>query len=177
MVLIDHLMEEEEAAQIAAQVSDGYLSCVDVGGAHFELLNVTLKWNAFCGGVVEGDVVLSGGRFTGLPLIGALRWFDRMRYYHQFGAPYSPHREDIHIDHVEAAACMALWEQGNEEPDRPLEALLERVNDILGEAALGAIDEQRLREAMDRLKTLGCLTPRAGWYGLREEMGYQVPEE
>lgn len=172
---------KEEVTQIAAQISNIYLSCVDIGGAHFELLNVTLKWDALCGGVVEGDISLPDNRFAGLPLIGALRWFDGMRYYHQFDAPYSPHREDADVDHVEAATCMALWNQGNEgqpySPADPLGALLERVNDILGKAAFASIERQRLREAMDRLKLLSCLTARAGWYVLREEMKYQVPEE
>lgn len=158
-----------------------YLSCVDIGGPHLELLNVTLKWDALCGGVVEGDISLAADLFAGSPLIGALRWFDRMRYYHQFGAPHSPHREDADVDHVEAATCMALWKQRTEErrysPGDPLGALLEGVNDVLSKAAFATIERQRLREAMDRLKLLGCLTARAGWYVLREEMKYQVPEE
>lgn len=178
---LDAPMWENEATRIAADVSDRYFSCVNVGDRHFELLNVTLRWQAFCGGVVEGDVRLSDGRFAGQPLVGALRWFDRMRYYHQFGAPYAPDREAVQVDHVEAATCMALWkrEVGGMPywPEDPLGVLLDPVNEILREAAFGTIDKGRLREAVDRLKTVQCLTTRAGWYGLREEMRYQVPEE
>ncbi len=36
---------------------------------------------------------------------------------------------------------------------------------------------ERLRETVDRLKTLRCLSPRDGWYRLREEKKNQVPEE
>ena len=63
------------------------------------------------------------------------------------------------IDHVEAATCRALWKQEAEaqpySPDDTLEALLTRVNEILKATAFGAIDKQRLQEAMDRL--LSCL--------------------
>ncbi len=76
---------------------------------------------------------------------------------------------------------MALGKQESEAeaypPQDTPEALLEQVNEILGEAAFGAIDRQRLQEAMDRLKILCCLTSRAGRSRLREEMRYQVPEE
>ena len=171
---------DEEANRIAAQVGT-YLTVNDIGGLHFELLNVTLKWNVLCGDVVKGDIVLSDGRFAGLPLIGALRWFDGMRYYFQFNARYAPDREALDLDHVEAATCMAFWKQEAEaqpySPDDTLEALLKRVNEILRETAFEGIDKQRLQEAMERFKVLGCLTSRAGWYRLREEMKYQVPEE
>lgn len=181
VLTVDYLVPDEEATRIAVHLSDRYLSCVDVGGLHFELLNVTLKWYALCGDVVEGDLALLEGRFAGLLLVGVLRWFDGMRYYHQFSAPYSPNREDLDIDHSEAATCMALWKQEAEaqpySPDDTPEALLKRVNEILSETAFGAIDKQRFQEAMERLTVLGCLTPRAGWYRLREEMNYQVPEE
>ena len=181
VLTLDHQMRQQEATEVAAEVSERYLSCVNVGGRDFELLNVTLRWQAFCGGVVEGDIALADGRFAGLPLVGALRWFDRMRYYHQFGAPYSPNREDLDVDHVEAATCMALWKHDAEAmpywPEDALAVLLEPVNEILRETTFGPIDKGRLREAVDRLKAAHCLTPRAGWYGLREEMRYQVPEE
>ena len=174
-------MWENEAARIAANVSDRYFSCVNVGDQHFELLNVTLRWQAFCGGVVQGEVRPPGGRFAGLPLVGALRWFDGMRYYHQFGATYAPDREAIKVDHVEAAACMALWKREAGEmpywPDDPLAELLDPVNDVLREAAFDRVDKERLRKAVERLKMMQCLATRAGWYGLREEMRYQVPEE
>ena len=171
---------DEEVRQIAAQAG-AYLDVDDVGGPHFELLNITLEWNALCRALVEGEVALSG-RFAGLPLVGVLRWFDSMRYYYQFNANWQyPHRDDLAIDPVEAATCMALWQQEAEaqpySPGETVEALLERVNDILGETAFDSIDKPRLQDALDRLKTLRCLTARAGWYRLREEMKFQIPEE
>ena len=175
----DYRASDEEAGSIAAQVGT-YLDVDDVGGPHFELLNVALRWNALCGAVAEGQMVLTG-RFAGLPLIGVLRWFDSMRYYYQFNAHHAPRREALDIDHVEAATCMALWAQEAEaqpySPDDTVEALLERVNAILKETAFDAIDKERLQDAMDRLKTLSCLVSRKGWYWLREEMKYQMPEE
>ncbi len=76
---------------------------------------------------------------------------------------------------------MALGKQESEarprSPENASEALLEQVNEILGEAAFGAPDRQRFQEAMDRLKIVSCLTSRAGRSRLREEMRYQVPEE
>ncbi len=173
-------VRDEEAGAIAARVGT-YLDVEDVGGAHFELLNVTLNWKALCGAVVEGEMVLAG-HFAGLPLVGALRWFDSMRYYYQFNANWQyPHREALAIDHVEAATCMALWKQEAEappySPDDTLEGLLERANDSLREAAFETIDKGRLQAVMDRLKMLRCLTSRAGWYRLRDVMKYQIPEE
>ncbi len=172
---------DDEATRIAAQVAT-YLSVDDVGGPHFELLNVTLHWHALCRDVVQGEIGVAEG-FAGLPLLGVLRWIDGMRFYFQFNAKfeaYSP-REDLAIDHVEVATCMALWRQEAEaqphSPDDTMEALLKRVNDVLRETSFDSIDEERLREAMDRLKTIKCLTPRAGGHRLREEMKYQMPEE
>ena len=76
---------------------------------------------------------------------------------------------------------MALWKQEAEaqpySPDDTLEGLLKQVNEILKEASFSVIDKQRLQEAMDRLKTLRCLTSRAGWFRLKAAMNYQVPEE
>ena len=178
---IGYQVAGEEASQIAAQVG-AYLSVEDVGGAHFELLNVTLRWHALCGEVVQGEMV-PADRFAGLPLIGVLRWFDGMRFYFQFNAKFEDYkpREDLHLDHVEAAACMALWTQEAEaqpySPDDTLEALLARVNQILRETAFDAIGKQRLRDAMDRLLMIRCLTSREGWHRLKAEMKYQMPEE
>ena len=62
-------------------------------------------------------------------------------------------------------------------PEDPLAVLLDPANEILREAGFGPAGAEQLRKAVDRLKTLHCLTTRAGWYGLREEMRYQVPEE
>lgn len=76
---------------------------------------------------------------------------------------------------------MALWAQEAEthpySPDDTLGALLKRVNDILSETPFGPINKDRLHEAVDRLKMIKCLTSRAGWYRLKEEMKYQMPEE
>lgn len=183
VLTLDDQINQEEATQIAAHISDRYLSCVNVGDRHFELLNVTLRWQAFCGDVVTGEIARLDGRFAGLPLIGALRWFDHMRFYHQFGASPSPDREDLDVGPLEAAVCMALWKHDHDAEagaywrEDPLAVLLGPVNDIFREAAFDPIDEQQLRGAVDRLRTLQCLTPNAGWYELREEMRYQVPEE
>ena len=170
---------DDEATRIAQHVRT-YLTVDDIGGAHFELLNVTLRWHALCGAVAKGELAVPD-RWAGVPLIGVLRWVDGMRYYHQAKAPVAPHREDLAIDHAEAAACMALWRQEAEaesySPDDTPAALLKRVNAILQTTPYDPIDTDCLREAMDRLKTIHCLTPRAGWLRLREEMKYQVPEE
>lgn len=178
-------MSPDEAGRIAGEVTDGFFTSVDVGGPHFELLNVTLRWKALCGEVAEGR--LASGT-AGLSLIvGALRWFDSMRYYHQFGGTSSfdqrYHRERIDFDHVDAATCLALWRREAAAPRPPGEAsldprdvLLPDVTDVLGRGR-EAVDRQRLREAVDRLETVECVQPRDGWYGLRVEMAYQVPEE
>ena len=88
---------------------------------------------------------------------------------------------DLHLDHVEAATCMAFWQQEAETepytPDDTVEALLIRVNTILQATSFGPVDKDRLREAMERLKTIQCLTTRGGWHRLKEEMKYQIPEE
>ena len=104
-------------------------------------------------------------------------------YYFQFDAKFETYapREDLDLDHVEAATCMALWKQEAEaqpfSPDDTPEALLKRVNNILRETPFNAIDKDRLQEALDRLKMVKSLTSRAGWYRLKEEMSYQMPEE
>lgn len=175
---------DEEAARIATTVTDAYLTVEDVSGSvHFYLLNVALRWQALCGAVAEGKIAFSDSHFAGLLLVGVLRWFDSMRYYHQFNAPRAsrPAREALFLDHIEAAACMALWHQAAEaqphSPDDTSEALLGRANAVLREAGLDSIDKPRLQEAMERLQTLGCLTPRDGFLRLRDEVKYQVPEE
>jgi hypothetical protein len=130
---------------------------------------------------VENDFTLPGHRFRGMLLLGGLRWIDGMRSWRTSGAPSAAAREPLDVDHVEAAACMA-WVilEADPAPDpqsHPLELLLELVNGILGEADFDTVDRERLRAAVDRLRTLGCLTPQAGWYGLREAIEFQVPEE
>lgn len=177
----EYQMTEAEATSKAAHLAKKYLSCVNIGDAHFALLNVTLKWKALCRDVVEGPLALSGDRFAGAPLIGALQWFDAMRFFHQFGAAYTPNRADVEIHLVEAATCMAFWkveaEGGLGWPADPLEMFLPHVNGVLRAARCAPIEKPRLQEAVDRLKSVNCLSTRGGWYALSEEMKYQVPEE
>lgn len=174
----DYQISNDEANHIATHAAQKYVSIVDVAGSEYEefhLWNVTFRWHALCGGVVESEMALSGDRFAGLLLIGALRWLDVQRW-----ASRSTF-EKMLLDHVEAATCMALWKQEAETqphtPDDTHEALLKRINAILMESAFEAIDAQRLREAMDRLEELRCLTSRNGFYRLKEAMNYEVLED
>jgi hypothetical protein len=177
-LIFNFRVPNEEAQRVAAQVGE-FLVVEDVGGKHFELLNVTLQWNALCGSILDSKLILSGNRFAGLPLIGVLRWFGAMRNNNVSQLP--SFRGSIDVDHIEAAVCMALRKQETEaqsySPDDTYEALFKRANAILSEGGFDSIEIQRFREAMNRLRQLQCLTSRTGSYRLKDEVRFQIPEE
>lgn len=148
-------MTDKEASRLAQHVTRRYFSAEDVAGGA-GVWHIRLALHALCQDVVAGNIPPGDGCFVGVPVIGVLRWMQG----HQ------------HIDHVEAATCMALVQQEAEaQPytaEDTQEALLGRVNGLLKAAAFEAVDNTRLGAAMARLKALDGLASRKGWYRLKE---------
>ncbi len=180
----DYQVGRREANRIATHAAKKYVSRVHVAGSYreeFYLWNVTFKWHAFCGGVLEGEMAPSGDRFAGLTLIGALQWLDVMSRTSRSTAARQVFLEEMLLNHVEAATCMALWKQEVEAephtPDDTQEALLKRANAVLTENTFETVEAPRLGEAMDRLQELKAVTSRNGFYRLKKKMKYQVLED
>jgi len=178
VLLTAYRLDEALVPAFVDDVVARHLSIVDVGGAGFELLEVTLAWRALCGDVAEGRVALAGGAFPGWVLLGGLRWIDQMRSLTTRAGRLSAGWEAADVDHVEAAACMAFWGLDADPPppgpsDR-LGALQERVEALLAMHGLSAAGRSRIREARVRLERLRCIGPHRGWFGLRDEVSFQV---
>lgn len=163
---------DEEAHRSATEAARRYISSSGIGEGRWVVLwNVSFKWKAFCQDLISGEFALPDALFPGLPLFGALRWLEKM------GGVYPR----MNLDHVEAATCMALWQQeATAQPYSPndtLDALLLRVNDILPAHGFATIDKARIQEAVHCLLKLKCLASRNGWHRLKEEVTFQISVE